>query len=298
MELYEKFSNSDARGLVSFQAIVALFLHFGGEHYIAKNAMDKWHNNLLHETLSNQSEKYSLDFEKAIDIIDYLLRAFLSLQSEFDKNESMKKELIDITMDRAGEFDLDEPIQNQMTSTPSKSKKRPKLHESTISAAKRAKIDKTTDSIISKTNIDATKEAKSERKKDVFREILDPAPGLINNFYFTDEDLNKEQDVEKTVEIRNTVKNTLDDIFDKIEKKINPGVEKTSLTDDNIETTGEIRKFTKSLPIDLQADFKVNYDPEELSVLDSAIKPRKKRKRKPKSPSVKSLLKEELESDE
>ena len=81
-------------------------------------------------------------------------------------------------------------------------------------------------------------------------------------------------------------------------KKINPGVEKTSLTDDNIETTGEIRKFTKSLPIDLQADFKVNYDPEELSVLDSAIKPRKKRKRKPKSPSVKSLLREELESDE
>ena len=219
VELYEKFSNSDARGLVSFQSIVALFLHFGGEHYIAKIAMDEWYNNLLYETLSNQSEKYSLDFEKAIDIIDYLLRAFLTLQSEFDKNESMKKELIDITMDRAGEFDLDEPIQNQMTSTPIKSKKRPKLNESTISAAKRAKIDKTTDSIISKTNIDATKEAKSERKKDVFREILDPAPGLINNFNFTDEDLNKEQDVEKTVEIRNTVKNTIDDIFDKIEKK-------------------------------------------------------------------------------
>ena len=219
MELYEKFSNSDARGLVSFQAIVALFLHFGGEHYIAKNAMDKWYNNLLYETLSNQSEKYSLDFEKAIDIIDYLLRAFLTLQSEFDKNESMKKDLIDITMDRAGEFDLDEPIQNQMTSTPIKSKKRPKINETTISAAKRAKIDKTTDSIISKTNIDATKEAKSERKKDLFREILDPAPGLINNFNFTDEDLNKEQDVEKTVEIRNTVKNTLDNIFNKIEKK-------------------------------------------------------------------------------
>ena len=40
VDLYNKFSAGDAKGLVSFQAIAALFIYYGGERLLAKRAMD------------------------------------------------------------------------------------------------------------------------------------------------------------------------------------------------------------------------------------------------------------------
>ena len=38
VELYKKFGNGDAKSLVSFQAVIALFLYYGGESIIAKKS--------------------------------------------------------------------------------------------------------------------------------------------------------------------------------------------------------------------------------------------------------------------
>ena len=40
-ELYRKFGNTETKSLVSFQAIVALFLHYGGDALTAKRAMEE-----------------------------------------------------------------------------------------------------------------------------------------------------------------------------------------------------------------------------------------------------------------
>ena len=57
LELYKKFGNGDAKSLVSFQAIIALFLYYGGEGIIAKRAMDEWKENLTFQALSKKKKR-------------------------------------------------------------------------------------------------------------------------------------------------------------------------------------------------------------------------------------------------
>ena len=97
-ELYKKIGNGDAKSLVSFQAIVALFLYYGGEIDVARKAMNEWKANLTFQALSKENDKYYMKFNMLGEIVYYFLRAFLTLESEFDKNEQMKLELSNYTI--------------------------------------------------------------------------------------------------------------------------------------------------------------------------------------------------------
>ena len=127
VELYKKFGNGDAKSLVSFQAIVALLLYYGGENILAKRAMDEWKANL---TLSKENDKYYVKFDKLGEIVYHFLRAFLILESEFDKNEQIKLELSNYTINlsSAAEFSIEEPPEIVQTSTP----KRTLIHRPAI----------------------------------------------------------------------------------------------------------------------------------------------------------------------
>ena len=41
VDLYNKFRSGDAKGLVSFQVVHALFIYYGSERLLAKGAMDE-----------------------------------------------------------------------------------------------------------------------------------------------------------------------------------------------------------------------------------------------------------------
>ena len=93
IELYKKFRNRDAKSLFSFQAIVALFLYYGGEPIIAKRAMDEWKENLTFQALSKENNEQTMKFNKLAEIVFYFLRAFLTLENQFDEHEKLKLEL-------------------------------------------------------------------------------------------------------------------------------------------------------------------------------------------------------------
>ena len=83
VELYKKFGNSETKSLVSFQAIVALFLHYGGDALTAKRAMEEWKNNLTFQALSKENDKVTMQFDYLAKIVFYFLRAFLTLENDF-----------------------------------------------------------------------------------------------------------------------------------------------------------------------------------------------------------------------
>ena len=67
---------------------------------------------------------------------------------------------------------------------------------------------------MSKTNLDASIEATEEKNRDLFREIVDPTPGLVVDDLFTNADLNRAQNENETkFKLNENVKKTLNSIF-------------------------------------------------------------------------------------
>ena len=88
VQLYEKFKNTDSKNLVSFQAIVALFLYYGGEKLTAKRAIDGWKKNLNFQPLSKENDNIIMHFDKFTDIVLHFLKEFLIHESNL---ANMKK---------------------------------------------------------------------------------------------------------------------------------------------------------------------------------------------------------------
>ena len=98
VQLYEKLKKSDSKKLVSFQAIVALFLYYWGEKKIAKKAMEEWKENLTFQALSKENDNVVMNFDYLTDIVLYFLKAFLIRESEFQEYENSKMELFEETL--------------------------------------------------------------------------------------------------------------------------------------------------------------------------------------------------------
>ena len=82
IELFEKFRATDARGLVSIQALAALSLFLGGDANVdvATEAMTEFLRNMSHQVLNRENDEISL---------------------EFDKLSELKNELIDLCLDKS-----------------------------------------------------------------------------------------------------------------------------------------------------------------------------------------------------
>ena len=123
VELYNKFGSGDAKALVLFQAVVALFLHFGRERLLAKRAIDEWKSNLMFQSLSKESDKYTMSFEKIGQVVFYFLRAFLTLEDDYERSEQSKLELLEETINSSAsaDFNIEEAPEIIATSTPKRS---------------------------------------------------------------------------------------------------------------------------------------------------------------------------------
>ena len=209
IELYKKFGNSDTKSLVSFQAVIALFLYYGGDALTAKRAMEEWKENLTFQALSKENDKVTMHFDYLVKIVFYFLRAFLTLENEFSEYENSQYEIANRTTANS----------EVQTSTPKKSPiPRPPLAKILTDESN---ILNETDSLFLKTsftltkpNLDASIEAAEEKNKKVIQDIIDPTPGFVVGEKITDDDFeNREYEDESKFKLSNAAQQRFDNLL-------------------------------------------------------------------------------------
>ena len=216
VQLYEKFKNTDSKNLVSFQAIVALFLYYGGEKLTAKRAMDEWKANLTFQALSKENDNIIMHFEKFTDVVLHFLTEFSINESKFAEYEKNKSELFEKTISNY----------QVSTSTPNKETMR-NIFPQTVSNIpdNLNKIDSDflkTSLTLSKTNIDATIEAAEEENRMIIQDMINPTPGLFINQSFTSDDLNTmNTDDESKFKLNNESMKNINEVTKNLNNSIN-----------------------------------------------------------------------------
>ena len=76
LDLYQNFKATDARALVSIQALAALNINFGGDKTISKRVFSKFLHNLSFEALSKETDDFYLNFDFISDLVIYILEGF------------------------------------------------------------------------------------------------------------------------------------------------------------------------------------------------------------------------------
>ena len=243
LELYKKFGKTSSKNIASFQAIVALFLYYGGNALTAKRAMEEWKNNLTFQTLSAENDKQQMKFDKLSNIVLYLLEEFVKMKNDFIEYESKqaektKKTTIKIT-----------------TSTPIKYKKTPKITINSSSIKDESTFLKTAVTL-EKTNTDATIEKEEENNREIIKSIIDPTPGAIvtqsapRNIFE-----NREEDGSK-FKLGNSAQKRLENILNNISQNIKlPSPNKETIFTTKTEADTEIEKDQKEIVIEKKPEF-------------------------------------------
>ena len=266
VQLYEKFKNTDSKNLVSFQAIVALFLYYGGEKLTAKKAMDEWKANLTFQALSKENDNIIMHFDIFTDIVLHFLKEFLISESKFTEYEKNKLELMEKTIN---DYQVS-------TSTPSKENMKNIFPPTVFNIPDNlSKIDSDflkTSLTLSKTNLDATIEAAEEENRMIIQDMINPTPGLFVDQSFTSDDLNAmNTDDESTFKLNNeSMKN-----ISEVTKNLNKSVSKFQEMLNNYELT---IKPSKSINQETSIQFPEKKIEILKSDLDTKIKTTKKSK--------------------
>ena len=115
VDLYQNFKVTDARALVSIQALAALNLHFGGDKTISKNALSDFLHNMSFQALSKENDNIYLNFgnvgELIIDILEGLLeKDQQSIVVATKRGENLKDELdpTDFNLELPPELEIQE----------------------------------------------------------------------------------------------------------------------------------------------------------------------------------------------
>ena len=114
---------------------------------------------------------------------------------------------------------------------------------------------------MSKTNLDASIEAAVEKNKDVFKDIVDPTPGLITDELFRDADLTRDQNEnEAKFKLANKLQEALDKTLSEVSAYISLSEEpKKPIT------------FSPLPPTDNREDFVVDVKDKNIEVSKSAL---------------------------
>ena len=246
VELYKKFVNGEAKSLVSFQAVIALFLYYGGEAIIAKRAMDEWKENLTFQALSKENDEITMKFDYLAEIVFYFLK----------EHQKLELEISNKTIDASTVAQIVE------TSTPKRTPiRRPPLPPSLFDTADSlSEIDYAflkTSFTMSKPNLDASIEAAEEENRKIIQDIVDPTPGFFVDEKFTDDDLNnKENENEAEFKLGNAAKKRFDTILEDINKNIS-----NFKNDSSIQFSNEIDESRK--------DFTVQKEKENIHVFQN-----------------------------
>ena len=81
LDLYQNSKATDARALVSIQALAALNINFGGDKTISKRVFSKFLHNLSFKALSKETDDFYLNFDFISDLVIYILEGFAKKQT-------------------------------------------------------------------------------------------------------------------------------------------------------------------------------------------------------------------------
>ena len=70
VDLYKKFSGTDAKTLVSIHALAALNIHFGRNKYISQGVLGKYLKNLTYQALSQEYDKIFMSFREMGSLVN------------------------------------------------------------------------------------------------------------------------------------------------------------------------------------------------------------------------------------
>ena len=97
--LYSKFSDTTANGLVSFHALCALNIYLGGSKDISKLAYGEFLKNLTYQALSKENVKIFLSFHQAISLAHSIINTLVDITREENKSISEISEQINEKLD-------------------------------------------------------------------------------------------------------------------------------------------------------------------------------------------------------
>ena len=76
-QLYEKFSSTDARALVSIQALAALNMYYSGSAEISRQALTEFLHNMSHQALNKDNYNIFIQFYRTVELITELIFVLL-----------------------------------------------------------------------------------------------------------------------------------------------------------------------------------------------------------------------------
>ena len=230
IELYQNFKATDARALVSIQALAALNIHLGGDKTISKNALSEFLHNLSFQALSKETDDIYLNFNNVSELIIDILEGLAKKNNEsIAVAKNLGKNLQD-ELDQT-DFELEIPPELQTQNDLGKYAKQEKItpppppHFTSTPLKSKKEINKAYDDAkeeylktaitINKTDLDAAVENADDKNKKIVRDIIDPAPGI-----FVDDKLNlenqfkyKSNDIDKNLNLSRDLQDRLDNIL-------------------------------------------------------------------------------------
>ena len=243
LELYKEFGKKSSKNIVSFQAIVALYLHHGGSALTAKRAMEEWKNNLTFQTLSAENDKNQIKFDKLSKMMFHLFEEFEKLKNyfiEYERSQAKKTEKTKALKIR--------------TSTPIKFYKRPKITVNSTSQDESAFIK--TALTLENTNINATIEKEEEDNRETIQSIIDPNPGSILTQSAPRDILESREQDESGFKLGNGAQKRLDNILDNIFENIKlPSPSNEEVFKIKTEGGNEIEKSITEINIEKRPEF-------------------------------------------
>ena len=233
--LYQNFKATDARALVSIQALAALNIHLGGDKTISKNALSEFLHNLSFQGLSKETDDIYLNFDNVSELIINILEGLAKKDIEsvaVAKNLQDELDQIDFELEIPPELQIQDDLEKyaQQEKIPSP----PPLHFTSTPLRSEKEINKTHDDAkeeylkttitINKTDLDATIENADNENKKIVSNITDSTPGL-----FVDDKLNlenqfeyKSNDIDKNLNLSRDLQDRLDDILLLMKEKQSP----------------------------------------------------------------------------
>ena len=233
IDLYKKFSSTNAKALVSIQALAALNFYIGGDKDISREAMEEFLRNLTFQALTNESNKVVIAFEKIGFLVIDLLEQFVKIEQELYKDSETLGKNLDKTINQT-DFDIEVApeveIKEDVVKFQSGEKKLPPEPKTKTTPLTTNEIEKNyedeqkqyfeTAITLNQTNIDTAIENAEESNKETILEMIDPTPGqvVIDTFNPNDQHLQSLQD-DFTYKLPNQIQQKLTNILSEVKEK-------------------------------------------------------------------------------
>ena len=94
VDLYKKFTGTDAKALVSLHALAALNIHFGRNKLISQGVLGEYLKNLTYQALSQENDKIFMLFSEIGLLDNDLLEQFAFKENtQIEKSSAIREEI-------------------------------------------------------------------------------------------------------------------------------------------------------------------------------------------------------------